>query len=237
MLFLKSCIFTTLLCLWTLCVGVMGSITLITFSSKIIAYVGYVWAFGVDFLLRIICGVTVKIKGLHNIPKHTGFIVASKHQSAWETIFFLKLFKNPVAILKKELTYIPIYGWYLPLMGMISIDRNAGRTAIKQLTSGVEKAVNMKRAVFIFPEGTRTKPGQSVAYKSGIAAIHNALPTTPIVPAALNSGLIWPAKSFLIQPGVITIEFLKPISNPMDKNTLLAKLEHDIESASLKLLK
>lgn len=225
---LRSLFFIIFIIAWTLIIGVLG---LVTFVIKREKYVALTWSYGITLALRIICGVTVKVKGVENIPNRA-VIYASKHQSAWETIFFQHYLDNPASILKKELMFIPVYGWYLPSSGAIAIDRSSGPSALKKIISGVKTRISQGKSVLIFPEGTRVAPNESVELKAGIAAIHNGAPDVPIVPVALNSGYIWPKKSFVINPGTITVEFLPPITTHMKKDELLRNLRDRINSAS-----
>ena len=216
-----------LLVLITLFVGVFGLITFATFNQKIVSYVGYVWANIVLFALKHVCSVKTKIEGLRNLPK-APFIVASKHQSAWETVFFLKQFVVPAFILKKELLIIPVYGWYLPAMGMIYIDR-ASKASIKTIKTQAEKLIANNRITIIFPEGTRVPHGEVYGYKAGIYNIHQASVETPVIPVALNSGKVWPKKSWLIHPGTITIKFLQAMPKNLAKTEFLSHLQNTIE--------
>ena len=202
----RSYLFLVLWLLWTIFWGIIASPTLILpRGHKIILLIGKTWARVTILLLKSICRITSKIVGINNIPKNS-FIVASKHQSAWETIFFLCLFKNPVFIIKKELTKIPIYGWYLGKMSMIAIDRKAGMNSLKQIKLGVESAISQGRPVIIFPEGTRVAPNEKIKLKSGIKCLHESFPDIPIIPIALNSGLHWINKSIVKKPGVIEVQ-------------------------------
>lgn len=231
MTYIRSFVFIIFIAFWTLLIGLIGPITILTRKQKVVAYIGWLWAYFVIKGLEIICGVRTKVLNAHLIPK-TGCIVASKHQSAWETIFFLQYFFNPAFVLKKELQRIPIYGWYLPMLEMISINRKGGISIIKQMSQSAIKAFSNGRNIIIFPEGTRVAVNQSVEYKSGIAALHKELPKIKILPVALNSGKIWPRKSWLISSGTITVKFLSPITKPMLKDQLLKKLKEEIDSAT-----
>jgi 1-acyl-sn-glycerol-3-phosphate acyltransferase len=231
--FIKSSIFLFALATWSLLLGILGLITFLSFNQKVIALVGYIWGKGVTLYLRYIHGVRVQIEGEENLPKKP-FIIACKHQSAWDTLFFLHYFFNPAYVLKKELTYIPVYGWYLPLLGMIAIERGKA-SALKKVTTRVREVIAQNRVVVIFPEGTRVLPGESIAYKSGIYMIHKASPNTPIVPTALNSGICWPRKTFSVNSGVIKIKFLPPIQGQFNKEELLGELKKIINTESNKL--
>jgi 1-acyl-sn-glycerol-3-phosphate acyltransferase len=177
------------------------------------------WAAFSIFLLKHLCNIQVEVIG--SLPKNEPLLVASKHQSAWETIFFLLLFDNPVFVLKQELTKIPIYGWYLAKLGMVIIDRKAGVQAIQKLKKGAAEAFKSGRSLIIFPEGTRTKPGQKVRYKSGIKILAEEF-NLPVIPIKLNSGYYWPQK----KSGTIRVEILQPI---ISSNNLLRELEEKID--------
>ncbi len=230
---IKSSIFLIILIIWSLIIGILGLITFLSFNQKIIALVGYAWSRGVAIYLRYVHGVRVQIEGEENLPKQP-FIIACKHQSAWETLFFLHYFINPAYVLKKELIYIPLYGWYLPLIGMISIERGKA-SAIKKVAARVRDVMAQNRVLIIFPEGTRVLPGESIDYKAGIYMIHKASPKTPIVPVALNSGKCWPRRTFAINSGVIKVKFLPPIQGNFSKEELLGKLKKIIDTESNKL--
>ena len=194
------------------------------------------WCHSTRFLLRWITGIHVKIKGLHNLPQKNGYIVASKHQSAMETVLFHALIPNAVYILKKSLVFIPIVGWYFLKTGCIAINRKAGMKSMHQLMHDACQRINEGYNVIIFPEGTRTKPGTKGKYNPGVAMIYEKC-QVPVVPVALNTGYFWPKNSFKRYPGTVTIEFLKPIEPGLDKREFLSKLEKNIEQACQNLTK
>ena len=185
-------------------------------------------------LLKAGCGISYEVTGIENIPNNA-FIVASKHQSAWETIFFLLLFKNPVFIIKKELTKIPIYGWYLGKMSMIIIDRKKGTNAIKQINFGAQEAIKDNRPIIIFPEGTRTSPDTRIQYKSGIKFLYDEFgDKVPVIPIALNAGKYWINKSIIKKPGIIKVKIMPQLNSRSD-GKFLKNLQHIIDSNSEKL--
>ena len=232
---IKSMMFNIFLALWTIIISLSIVPFYFTKNLKIISILGSIWAKITIKALYFICDIKYNITGTENIPNTNLFIIASKHQSAWETIFFLQYFKLPVYILKKELTKIPFYGWFLTSMGMIAIDRKGGIKSLKKVLLGVENALSKNRPVVIFPEGTRVKPMTSVKYQSGIAAIYNKFRTIPIIPIAVNSGLYWPKNSWNKFPGTIKVQILKPINPSLKKEEFLTNLKNDIEQASNKL--
>jgi len=228
----RTILFYIMATIWTIFSGLAGLPLLLTFQPKIIGFTSYLWSVGTLFLLRYICGVKIKEIGRQNIPSKP-FIVASKHQSVFETIFLLKRFFNSSFILKKELQYIPIYGWYLPAMGMIGIDRNL-KSAIKQIIRGVERLKKDNRVIIIFPEGTRTEVGQHPEYKNGIYYIQKATKLSTL-PIALNSGKLWCKSRFAILPGTVTVQYLPAINHMEDRDTFMHELKNSIEHASLLL--
>jgi len=162
-----------------------------------------VWA------LKVICGVRYEVVGRENIPTET-FILLSNHQSTWET-FVLQLIFPPLSfVIKKELLYVPFFGWALALLKPISIKRSSGRVALKQLIEqGIER-LKENIIVIIFPEGTRTSPGTKVEYKKG-GGILAEKSGYPVVPVAHNAGYYWPKGGFMKRKGLVTIHIGKPI--------------------------
>lgn len=189
------------------------------------------WVLTTRPLLRLICGIHVNIEGV--IP--TGaVIIASKHQSAWETLYFSLLLEKPVFVLKRELQWIPLIGWHVLAHRPIAIDRKAGRKALEQvITQSLEK-LKQGRQVVIFPEGTRVKPGEKRKYHSGVGGIYEKA-NVPVVPVALNSGRCWPKNSWKKYPGTITLRFLEPIQPGLKREELMRVLEERIETAQATL--
>lgn len=227
---IRSCIFFVFLIVWTSLIFIAWSPTFLTFNRSIISKCGMIWGFVLLKMLAIICRLRYKIEGEANIPNQA-CIFASKHQSTWETIFFMYYMPNIKCILKKELTKIPFYGWYAKLVGMVAVDRSLGGAALRKMVKDIKHAVEEGESILIFPEGTRVKPLETKKYQPGIAAIHGISKATPIVPVAVNSGYFWP-KGFLIKPGVITIKFLPAIIGEFSKHELIEKLQTLIDQES-----
>lgn len=183
---------------------------------------------------RVIIGVEVRILGLDRLPPEP-FIIASKHQSMWDTIVFSALLKDPALVMKRELMSIPFYGWYSAKMGMIPIDRSAGASALRTMLATARTRADSGRSIVIFPEGTRVKPGAAPDYKPGTAALYRHL-DLPCVPVALTSGLCWPNKGFGFRSGKIALEILEPIPPGLDRRTFSKRLEDSIETATANLL-
>jgi 1-acyl-sn-glycerol-3-phosphate acyltransferase len=192
------------------------------------------WGRTTNWLLGTVTNTKVEYRGVEKIPKGA-LLVASKHQSVWETAALLPLFGDPAYIFKRELMWIPILGWYAWKTDMIPIDRNARGGALAGMIARVRDALARGRQVIIFPEGTRTAPGAPPAYKIGASRLYAAA-NVPCLPIALNSGLFWPRRKFLRYPGTIRLEVLDPIPPGLDAETFAARLERDIETATARLI-
>jgi 1-acyl-sn-glycerol-3-phosphate acyltransferase len=186
------------------------------------------------WLLRVVCGTRMELRGLHNLPEGP-LIVAAKHQSTWETFALLKLFDDFTFIVKRELMWIPIFGWCMWKGGMIPVDRGAGSQALNDMTARAKAEIGNGRQLIIFPEGTRRATGAEPRYKFGVAHLYAEV-GVPCVPVALNSGLFWPRRSFRKLPGTIVAEFLPPIAPGLDKAAFQRRLQKDIETATARLI-
>ena len=179
---------------------------------------------------KVICGIRYQVKGMENLPDAPA-IVLSKHQSAWETIFYLIAMPRPlVFVFKKELIYIPFFGWGIGLLRMIPIDRSKGRDAFTQVVEQGRKRLADGQWIMMFPEGTRIAVGKAGKYKNGGSRL--AVETnTQVIPVAVNAGECWPKNSFIKKPGLITVSIGKPISpEGIDANELNQRVENWIES-------
>jgi len=184
-------------------------------------------------MYRTICGVTYEVRGTENIP-HGGCLLAVKHQSVWDTCALFAIFDRPVFVLKSELMFIPFFGWALARLGCIPVKRGTGKSALDNMVRGTRVALSQNKQVVIFPEGTRTMIGQAPNYKSGISHLYTALDVT-CIPVALNSGALWPRRSFLRPPGIISLEVLAPIPPGLDRKEMFDLLVSRIEDASARL--
>lgn len=193
-----------------------------------------VWAKVSLFWLRVIVGIRMEVRGEKNIPQGA-CLVAGKHQSFWETFAILPLLDDPAVVLKKELTYIPFFGWFIYKFRMIPVQRTAGTQALRALVGAAENAIAKGRQVVIMPEGTRRAPDDPPDYKPGAAALYGKL-DVPCVPFALNSGLFWPRRRFLRRPGTIVISFLEPIPPGLNRKVFQSRLETVIETETALLV-
>lgn len=192
------------------------------------------WARSSLFWLRVIAGIRMEVRGAENIPAGP-CILAGKHQSFWETFAILPLVDDPAVVLKKELTFIPFFGWFIYKFRMIPVERSAGTQALRGLIEASERAVADGRQVIIMPEGTRRAPDDPPDYKPGAAAVYGRLGVA-CIPFALNSGLFWPRRQFIRRPGTIVISFLPPIPAGLARKPFQSRLENAIESETTKLV-
>lgn len=186
------------------------------------------------WLLRLICGTRMEVRGHENLPKGAA-LVAVKHQSAWDTFALIALLHDPAMIMKRDLIWIPFYGWFSAKFKMIFVRRDAGPAALRRMARDAQDRAQAGRHIVIFPEGTRKAPGAQPDYKPGVLFLYDAL-KLPCVPVALNSGLYWPRRSFRRYPGTIIVEFLKPIPPGVPRKTFKAQLEKTIERATERLI-
>ena len=186
------------------------------------------WARSMLWWLEVTCNIRYEITGLENIP-HSPTIILSKHQSAWETFAFQAIFPTQVYVLKRELLWIPIFGWGLAMSSPIAINRAAGREALKQLVEKGKDRLAKGLWVVIFPEGTRIAPKKRGKYHIGGAwlAVHTQ---TPVLPVAHNAGDFWP-KGFIKTPGVIQMHIGTPIQTAgLKTDALNQQVENWIEA-------
>ncbi len=186
------------------------------------------------WLLKAIVGIRLEVRGAEKLPKGA-CLVASKHQSAWETFGLIPLFRDPALLMKRELFWIPFHGWFSRKFEMIPVDRDKGPAALRRMLREARKRVAGGREIVIFPEGTRRPPGAPPDYKTGVVLLYEAL-GVPCVPLALNSGVFWPRRSLIRRPGTIVVEFLDPIPPGLPKGEFLKRLMDAIETASARLL-
>jgi 1-acyl-sn-glycerol-3-phosphate acyltransferase len=183
--------------------------------------------------MRMICGTRVEVRGRENLLEGPA-IIASKHQSAWDTFGLIPLTRDPAMIMKKELLSLPLYGWFSRKFEMIPVRRDLGPTALRQMAREAAKRAAQGRDIVIFPEGTRRPPGAPPAYRPGIVLLYQAL-GIPCVPVALNSGYFWPRHSILRRPGTIVVEFLPAIPPGLARADFMALLQDRIETATARL--
>lgn len=208
MIALRSWAFLGLVSLWTIPFGILVTLAMVLPMPARYAIIA-AWRVGFIVLARMLVGIRYRVLGRENIPPAPSIVLA-KHQSAWETVGLQEVFPPLVFVMKKELLRIPFFGWGLAAMKMISIDRAAGKDALKQVFDQGAERLDAGYWVVIFPEGTRVPPGETCRYKPGGA--HLAVRTGRlVVPVAHDAGELWGKGATHIAPGLITVSIGPPI--------------------------
>jgi 1-acyl-sn-glycerol-3-phosphate acyltransferase len=217
----------------TAVIGIVGAPILLLPRRAVIAW-SHFWTGFCLWWLGVTVGLTHHLGGRENLPAGPA-IIASKHQSSWETLAYALLFPRAAIVVKRELLFIPIVGWAIARAGHIGVERGDGARALRGLTRRAKAAIAEGRPLLIFPEGTRVAVGAERSYHVGIAALYRQL-GVPVVPVALNSGLFWGRRSFVKRPGVIDVEVLAPIAPGLDRQTFMSLLHERIEAATGRLV-
>ena len=233
LILLRSVLFNILFYL-NLLVYLIAAFPTFFFPYHAVVVLAKAWGRTNLWLLRVVCGIDVAWSGLEKIPPGP-LIVASKHQSSWETFALLTLFADPTFIVKRELMWIPFFGWYIWKARMIPVDRGAGTQALVLMTEKARVELQHDRQLVIFPEGTRRAIGAEPAYKFGVAHLYAEI-GVPCLPVALNSGLAWPRRKFLRYPGTVRVEILDPIPPGIARGEFFQRLRSDIEQATARLV-
>lgn len=186
------------------------------------------------WLLRVIAGTRLEVRGLEKLPK-APYLVVAKHQSAWDTFGLIPIFRDPAIVLKEELKWIPFYGWFCVKFAHILVSRERAAVALKRMIADARDRAAAGREIIIFPEGTRRPPGAPPDYKPGYVALYEGL-ALPCVPLALSSGLFWPRRQLVRYPGTIVVEILDPIPPGLPRAEFRALAEERIESACRRLI-
>jgi 1-acyl-sn-glycerol-3-phosphate acyltransferase len=209
-------------------------LVLLPFPRRLMRRYVQVWARLMLFLLRAVCGIHVRVTGREHLPSGPA-VIAAKHQSAFDTIVWLALLPDPVYVLKQELLRIPVWGTLARKYGAVAVDRAGGASALKRMVREAGAAAAEGSQIIIFPEGTRTYPGQRIPYLPGVVALGAAV-GQPIIPAATDSGVFWGRRAFAKRPGTLTVAVLPPLPEGLPRAKLLARMQEAIEGESLRLL-
>jgi 1-acyl-sn-glycerol-3-phosphate acyltransferase len=229
---LRSYLYVLLFYLWTALVAV-GCTPILLGPTRWTLVMFHFWGRGVTALLAV-CGVKVEVRGREHIPTGAA-LVAPKHLCMLDVFAQFAVLPASVFVMKKELNWIPWFGWYAAKVGAIDIDRGGGASALKKMVAEAKALFAKGRQVVIFPEGHRGTPGQAGDYKPGVAALYREL-DVPVHPVATNSGVHWPAHGFIRRPGTIVFEYLEPIPPGLKRAEFMRILEERIETASNRLL-
>lgn len=182
---------------------------LLPFRARFI-FIIVIWTRMVMVWLRLTCGVRIVVEGLENLPKHGAYVVLSKHESSMETLLLQRYFAPVANVIKRELLFIPFFGWAFWMLKPITIDRSRPANALKKVLHQGKHRLAQGMVVVLFPEGTRTKPGElGDFHRSGAALAASA--DVPVVPVFHNTGTCWPAGRFLKRPGTVRVLIGAPI--------------------------
>ena len=195
-----------------------------------------IWARLVLWGLRTIMGITVETRGLEHAPRGAA-LIGAKHMSMLDIVWPFTRLDQACFVLKKELSWLPVFGWYAWRTRMIPVDRSAHAAALKKLVADTRDRLRHTRQIVIFPEGTRALPGEPIGYKPGVAALYRDLEDVPCHLVATNSGQCWPAKGTKFVPGHVVFEFLPPIPAGLKRGPFMQELQGRIEQASEALLR
>jgi 1-acyl-sn-glycerol-3-phosphate acyltransferase len=229
---MRSLLFNTLFYLNLVVLMILGLPTML-FGRRAVFALARLWGAVSVWLLEKICGLRLEYRGIEHIPSGA-VLIAAKHQSFLETFALLKYAPDFAIILKRQLTYVPVFGLYLIVSQQIAIDRGRGRQALQQIAAAAKPVFDAGRQVFIYPEGTRRPPGAPPRYKQGVTALY-AETGIPCLPVAVNTGLFWRRRGFLRRPGVAVIEYLPVIAPGLDRTTFSDRLQSTIENACAQL--
>ncbi len=229
--FIRSLIFNIYFVVVSGTYVVVGSTLFCLMPRRFHSRTAHYWALAIVKGAQCVLGLKYTVEGLENLPDDANYIIASKHQSAFETYLFNIIFKNPAFVLKRELAIVPFMGWQLFLTGAIAIDRSSGMIAMKKILNGAKKRLKDDQPVIIFPEGTRVPYGKTGNYHPGIALLYNHLPDTPVYPVAVNTGKFWKKASFMKYAGTVKVKILPAMPKGLSKAEFMAELQNRIETA------
>lgn len=229
MIFLRSAIFFLWFALVSAALAILF-LPALALPRRVTVWMSRSWSALIFWGLRVIADVRFEVRG--TVPAN-GVLVAAKHMSMWDTMALYLTLDDPAVVLKRGLTLIPFYGWYVSKAGSIAIDRAGGAQALRRMAAAAKAVTGQGRSVLIFPEGTRKKAGAPPDYKPGVAGLYGQL-GVECVPAALNSGLFW--TGFIKRPGRIVLEFLEPIPPGLKSREFMMQLEDRIEAATARLV-
>ncbi len=232
---IRSFIFVIWLYAWMGILGILALPTLLLPRGAILWFIR-LYARFVMFGLRWICGIRVEFRGREHVPGGP-VLIAGKHQAMLDVFLPFLVFDDPVLVMKRELLWYPVLGWYALKTRMMPIDRAGGAKTMKAMLAAANRRVNDEnRQMLIYPEGTRTLPGAPPNYKpAGVRAFYKSL-AVPLVPYATNSGLCWPARGLVRRPGLVVYEVLPPLPKDLNPKAMLRELEVNLEAASERLL-
>ena len=232
-LWLRSLCFNLGWYVGTAVIAIVGTPILLLPRRAVVAWAQF-WVRFCLWWLRVTVGLTHRVRGVENLPTGPA-IIASKHQSSWETLAYTLIFPDAAVVLKRELLFIPIVGWAMARAGNIAVERGDGASALRSLVRQAKAVLADGRSVLIFPEGTRVAIDAERPYQVGTAALYRQL-DLPVVPVALNSGRFWGRREFVKRPGVIEVEVLPSIPPGLSRDAFMSTLRDRIERATTRLV-
>lgn len=232
---IRSVVFVIWMYGWMAVLGILALPTLFLPRAALLWFIR-TFARLVVFGLRWICGVRVEFRGQEHVPGGP-VLIAGKHQAMLDVFVPFLIFRDPVLVMKRELLWYPVIGWYSLKLRLLAIDRDGGAKTMKKMLASAEARVNGEsRQMLIYPEGTRSEPGAAPSYKpAGIRAFYKSL-KLPLVPLATNAGLCWPAKGLTRRPGQVVYEVLPPLASDLNPKAMLGDLETVLEGACDRLI-
>ncbi|MCA3378609.1 MAG: 1-acyl-sn-glycerol-3-phosphate acyltransferase [Roseomonas sp.] len=233
MIWLRSLMFNALFMTVT-ALGAIIAMAFLPFHPKYIRRFIRLWAHCMIWLLRVICGIRLQVTGLQHIAPGAA-IIASKHQSAFDTFVWLALLEQPNYVLKRELLDLPFWGRVARHSGAVAVDREGGAPALRTMVHDAKRILHEGRPLVIFPEGTRSAPGERVPYQPGVAALVLGS-GVPCYPVATNSGRHWGRRAFHKTPGVISISILPALPAGLTRKPFMEALEAQIEAETALLM-
>ena len=225
---LRSALFNLFFFVATFLVTLFGTVVSFAAPDRVLGVAKF-WARLMVCGLRLICGIDLQVFGRERLMGDEAMLIASRHQSAFDTIIWLTLLPRCCYVVKHELLRVPLFGRLVRMAGMIGVDRDGGAAAIRELMRGGERAVRESRQIVIFPEGTRGPPDLLLPLQPGVAALaaHTRLPVVPVV---TDSGLCWGRRAFRKKPGTIHIRILTPIAAGIPRKALIERLGAALQS-------
>ncbi len=228
MIFLRALLFNLYFTVLTIAMG-LAALPIRWFAPSRALRYAQLWA-GLSLAgLRAICRIEVRVTGLQHLPADTPVLIASQHQSAFDTLVWMNLVPRPAYVMKRELTRIPLVGPMLLLAGMIPLQREGGAAALRDLLRDTARAVLDRRQIIIFPEGTRVAAGERAPLQPGITALasHSRL---AVLPVATDSGRCWPRNAFIKRPGTVHIDIGPAIAAGLRRQALLEAIRSGWDS-------
>ena len=230
MLYIRSFIFTSYYILLTAFVCVTAYPLSAEHSRRYLSW----WSTMIRKGAKNLAGLKLNVEGIENLPESGPYIIACKHQSAFDTLIFHSMIPEVCFLFKAEMNKIPFMGHLLRKVDCVPVDRKHGTLVLRQVVGSSCDSLARGKVLVIFPEGTRVAPTEHVKYSHGVCMIYDKA-KVPVVPAAINSGYLWPRNSFTKKSGTVTLRFLPPIPAGQDKKEVMAEIEHDIEAACTQL--